>query len=51
MGWNFEINVIRTRRSVAREAVDVSLVDPVRPGDLVLVHAGVAITVVSEVSG
>jgi hypothetical protein len=27
-----------------REAVDASLVDPVEPGDLVLVHAGVAIT-------
>jgi len=27
-----------------REAVDVSLVDPVEPGDLLLVHAGVAIT-------
>jgi hydrogenase maturation factor len=27
------------------EAVDISLIDPVRPGDLVLVHAGVALTV------
>jgi hydrogenase maturation factor len=27
-----------------REAVDASLVDPVEPGDLLLVHAGVAIT-------
>jgi hydrogenase maturation factor len=26
------------------EAVDLSLVDPVMPGDLVLVHAGVALT-------
>ena len=26
------------------ETVDVSLVDPVAPGDLVLVHAGVALT-------
>jgi HupF/HypC family protein len=31
-----------------RETIDVSLVDPVRPGDLVLVHAGVAITVLQE---
>lgn len=30
------------------ETIDVSLVDPVVPGDLVLVHAGVAITVVQE---
>jgi hydrogenase maturation factor len=29
-----------------RQTVDVSLVDPVRPGDLVLVHAGVAITAI-----
>jgi len=28
--------------------VDVTLVDPVRPGDLVLVHAGIAITLVAE---
>jgi hydrogenase maturation factor len=26
------------------EGIDVSLVDPVVPGDLVLVHAGVALT-------
>jgi HupF/HypC family len=32
-----------------RETVDVSLIDPVRPGELVLVHAGVALTTVSEV--
>lgn len=32
----------------AHEAVDVSLVDAVRPGDLVLVHAGVAITALPE---
>jgi hypothetical protein len=31
-----------------RETVDVSLVDPVDPGDLVLVHAGVAIGVLPE---
>ena len=31
-----------------RETIDVSLVDPVRPGDLVLVHAGVALTVLPE---
>ena len=30
------------------ETVDVSLIDPVRPGDLVLVHAGVALTVLRE---
>ena len=30
------------------ETVDVSLVDQARPGDLVLVHAGVAITRVEE---
>jgi hydrogenase maturation factor len=30
------------------ETVDVSLIDPVRPGDLVLVHAGVALTVLQE---
>jgi hydrogenase maturation factor len=30
------------------ETVDVSLIDPVAPGDLVLVHAGVAITSFSE---
>ncbi|MCU1457029.1 MAG: hypothetical protein JWL73_1121 [Actinomycetia bacterium] len=29
-----------------RESIDVRLVDPVEPGDLVLVHAGVAIAVV-----
>ena len=28
-----------------RETVDVTLVDPVRPGDLLLVHAGTALTV------
>jgi len=32
----------------SRETVDVSLVGPVGPGDLVLVHAGVAITVLEE---
>ena len=32
----------------SREAVDVSLIDPVSPGDLVLVHAGVAITTIPE---
>ena len=32
-----------------REAVDVSLVDPVEPGDLLLVHAGVAITSLGDV--
>jgi hypothetical protein len=31
------------------EIVDVSLVDPVAPGDLVLVHAGVALTVLPDV--
>ena len=31
-----------------RETVDVSLVDPVTPGDLVLVHAGVALTVLPD---
>jgi len=31
-----------------RETIDVSLVDPVSRGDLVLVHAGLAITVLSE---
>jgi len=30
------------------ETVDVTLVDPVRPGDLVLVHAGVALTVLNR---
>jgi hypothetical protein len=30
------------------ETIDVSLIEPVRPGDLVLVHAGVAITSLSE---
>ncbi|MDQ1385875.1 MAG: hypothetical protein QOG65_3254 [Actinomycetota bacterium] len=30
------------------ETIDVSLIDPVAPGDLVLVHAGVAITSFSE---
>ena len=34
-----------------RESVDVSLVDPVMPGDLVLVHAGVALTVLSTTAG
>jgi hydrogenase maturation factor len=32
----------------AVETIDVSLIDPVRPGDLVVVHAGVAITVLTE---
>ncbi|HEX4981021.1 MAG TPA: HypC/HybG/HupF family hydrogenase formation chaperone, partial [Ilumatobacteraceae bacterium] len=32
----------------ARETIDVSFVDEVRPGDLVLVHAGVALTVLPE---
>ncbi len=32
----------------ARETVDISLVDPVAPGDLLLVHAGVAITALPE---
>jgi hydrogenase maturation factor len=31
------------------ETIDVSLIDPVRPGDLVVVHAGVAITKLAEV--
>ncbi len=31
-----------------RETIDVSLVDSVMPGDLVLVHAGVALTVLEE---
>jgi hydrogenase maturation factor len=30
------------------ETIDVSLIDPVRPGDLVVVHAGVAITLLAE---
>ena len=30
------------------ETVDVSLVDPVVPGDLVLVHAGVALTALAD---
>jgi hypothetical protein len=30
------------------ETIDVSLIDPVRPGDLVLVHAGVALTPLQE---
>ena len=34
-----------------RESVDVSLVDPVMPGDLVLVHAGVALTVLPTSAG
>jgi HupF/HypC family len=33
------------------ETVDVTLVDPVEPGDLVLVHAGVAITALPDLSG
>jgi hydrogenase maturation factor len=32
-----------------RETVDASLVDPVAPGDLLLVHAGVALTTLGEV--
>jgi hypothetical protein len=31
-----------------RETIDISLVDAVMPGDLVLVHAGVALTVLEE---
>jgi hypothetical protein len=31
-----------------RESIDVSVVDPVKPGDLVVVHAGVAITLLTE---
>ncbi len=31
-----------------RETIDISLIDPVAPGDLVLVHAGVALTVLQE---
>lgn len=31
-----------------RETIDITLVDPVQPGDLVLVHAGVAISVIEE---
>ena len=31
-----------------REVVDVTLVDPVRPGDLLLVHAGTALTVLAD---
>jgi hypothetical protein len=34
-----------------RESVDVSLVDGLHPGSLVLVHAGVAITAITEESG
>lgn len=31
-----------------RETIDISLIDEVMPGDLVLVHAGVALTVLAE---
>ena len=34
----------RRRTGGAREDIDVSLIEPVGPGDLVLVHAGVALT-------
>jgi hydrogenase maturation factor len=30
------------------ETIDISLIDAVVPGDLVLVHAGVALTVLAE---
>ncbi len=35
----------------AREAVDLSLVSPVGPGDEVLVHAGVALVLLGEGEG
>jgi HupF/HypC family len=31
-----------------RESVDVTLIDPVRPGDLLLLHAGTALTLLEE---
>ena len=34
-----------------RETVDVTLVDPVRPGDLLLVHAGAALTLLDDGAG
>ena len=37
-------NLALVRTADGEEAVDVSLVAPVVPGDLVLVHAGTAIT-------
>lgn len=36
------------RSAAGREHVDVSLVDPPRPGDLLLVHAGTALRTVAE---
>ena len=38
-----ELGGLRGRPDGARETVDVALVDPVAPGDSVLVHAGVAL--------
>jgi hydrogenase maturation factor len=37
----------RVRTAAGTEEIDTTLVDPVRPGDVVLVHAGVAISRVS----
>ena len=34
-----------------RETIDISLLEPVQPGDLVLVHAGVALTALTPLTG
>jgi hydrogenase maturation factor len=45
LGEQGQAEVVVAGRS---ETVDVSLVDPVDPGDLVLVHAGVALTTLDD---
>ena len=42
--------VATVRTAAGIEAVDTTLVGPVQPGDLVLVHAGSAITIVDELA-
>jgi hydrogenase maturation factor len=52
-----EVRALLSGRSVEvvvggrSETVDASLVDPVVPGDLLLVHAGVALTTLGEIRG
>jgi hydrogenase maturation factor len=44
-----EPDVATVRTADGSETIDTTIVGPVHPGDLVLVHAGAAIVVIEEV--
>lgn len=46
-----EVSPALVRTATGEEAVDVTLVGPVEPGDLLLVHAGAALTRLDDVTG